>query len=312
MSLKNLINIFCIGILAFLTSGCAAYTGVDTTAKITAKDVRRQGVTVTAEQSLLGDIAPVPPRDWQPGMMFAVTDKRVNMIFDAASDATDSIAHGTLLALVSAQGVPTYTGREVAELQFTDSLGHRLIYRTSASYADFIEGSHFVVPFLYQKAMLDSVASRLVGKQLYILQQRRLDANGDPVNGLRYQPVTVTGVTLGSDVQPLKVWFDTADGQRQALMLTVGAFSGDILNFNSLFAINNPRKQHDDISDENWTLITQSRVALGMTRDECRLALGRPAAVQHLSTTMGPGEQWTYENGVYLIFIDGALAKFRQ
>lgn len=310
--MSRISNILAIVASSLLTTACAAYTGVDTTPKISSKEVRRQKVTLTAEQKLLDDIVPLAPRQWQPGMTFVVTDPRVNLIFDAASDPVDTLGHGTALALVSAKPITSYTGREVVELRFSDGDGRTLIYRPSVQYTNFIESERFEVPFTVQQALIDSVASRLVGRRFYILPQRRLDADGNPVNGLRYQPVTITDVTLGNDVQPLQVWFDTADGSRQALMMTVGATSGALRNLNTLFAIDNPRRQHPEISDKNWQLITQSRVAPGMTPDECRLALGRPANVLHMATTMGPGEQWTYENGVYLVFIDGALVKYRQ
>ena len=50
-----------------------------------------------------------------------------------------------------------------------------------------------------------------------------------------------------------------------------------------------------------------------MTRDECRLALGTPDSIDR-ATTVGNThfERWSYENGVYLLFEDGYLSKFRM
>ncbi len=66
------------------------------------------------------------------------------------------------------------------------------------------------------------------------------------------------------------------------------------------------------ITDANWDRIIHGRVALEMTRDECRLALGSPSHIDRYQGTSAYGERWTYENGVYLIFFDGILSSFRQ
>lgn len=304
-------------ILAYLTAAlaltsCAAYTGVDTTAKITAKDVKRQHVTVTPEQSFLAGIEPVAPRRWQPGMVFTVTDPRIAVIFDPASTSSDTLRTGDRLLLQSARPVNSFSGEEVVELRFVDAHNGSLIYRPTISYTQFVESNRLEVPFAVQQCLIDSVAARMVGKEFYVLPQRRLDENLQPVNGRRYQPVTITGVTVGNAVQPLTVWFTDENGQKRALLMTVASTSGATRNFESLFAVMPPRKRYPNISDETWELITQSRLALGMTPEECRLALGAPDNVLRVPTTMGMGERWTYDNGVYLIFEDGALARFRQ
>lgn len=42
-----------------------------------------------------------------------------------------------------------------------------------------------------------------------------------------------------------------------------------------------------------------------MTRDECRLALGAPA-------TTGMVEFWQYSDGIYLLFEENILTRFRR
>lgn len=249
---------------------------------------------------------------WQPGMVFVVTDPRVAVIFDPASTSTDTLQTGDHIKLISAKPVKSFTGDEVVELRFTDPHEGVLIYRPALSYNAFVESARLEIPFTVQQCLIDSVAARLVGREFYILPQRRLDASLTPANGKRYMPVTITEVTVGNAVQPLTVWFNDENGNRCALLMTIANTSGATRNFEHLFALTSPRKRYASISDETWQLITQSRVAQGMTPDECRLALGAPDNVLRVPTTMGMGERWTYDSGVYLIFEDGTLARFRQ
>ena len=60
-----------------------------------------------------------------------------------------------------------------------------------------------------------------------------------------------------------------------------------------------------------WALITQSRVREGMSRDECRLALGQPDRIVRTPTYGGMREHWRYTDGLYLVFDDGYLTSFR-
>jgi hypothetical protein len=49
-----------------------------------------------------------------------------------------------------------------------------------------------------------------------------------------------------------------------------------------------------------------------MTSSECRLALGAPNDYTRVPTTGGMVERWTYDNGVYLMFEDGVLTRYRK
>ena len=49
-----------------------------------------------------------------------------------------------------------------------------------------------------------------------------------------------------------------------------------------------------------------------MTKEECRLSLGRPNEVKRIPTYEGLKEQWFYNTGAYLFFEDGLLTSFRQ
>lgn len=56
----------------------------------------------------------------------------------------------------------------------------------------------------------------------------------------------------------------------------------------------------------------RGQVAEGMTKEECTLSLGAPQSVDRVPTHGGLLERWVYDNGVYLVFADGILERFRQ
>jgi hypothetical protein len=61
-----------------------------------------------------------------------------------------------------------------------------------------------------------------------------------------------------------------------------------------------------------WDNIIHGRVALDMTRSECRLSLGAPKTVDTRPGYSGVRELWVYENGAYLVFEDGLLRDYRN
>jgi hypothetical protein len=76
--------------------------------------------------------------------------------------------------------------------------------------------------------------------------------------------------------------------------------------------LKNPRDSYPTITDAVWSNIMSGRVADGMTKDECRLALGSPKNVTEQFGYSAVREIWSYENGIFLIFEDSILRSFRQ
>jgi hypothetical protein len=141
------------------------------------------------------------------------------------------------------------------------------------------------------------------------------DADGNAITGLKYVKAKITSVVPGNVVYPVKVSFATeVDGKPvdASVYMSVGDAGHSARNFSALFSFNNPRKNFPLVTDENWRKIMHGRVAVDMTRDECRLALGSPSRIDRYQGTTAYGERWSYENGVYLIFFDGVLSSFRQ
>ena len=62
----------------------------------------------------------------------------------------------------------------------------------------------------------------------------------------------------------------------------------------------------------NWERITRGLVVEGMTKDECRLAMGSPRRISERPDQGGMREYWYYDGGCYLFFVDGLLSQFRR
>lgn len=290
--------------------GC--FTGIESTPRITAGDVRRQGVArPTPEMEFLAGVGPQSPALWQPGKRFHVADGRIAMLF-AGNSAADSL-QGTELAFAGMCSAPSLTGEGATDIALLTARGDTLHYRVDASPEALRRRERLEIPFTIELDPVRRADSLMRGRVLYISTPlwRRLDGRSRP--GLRHVAVRVERVQPGSDgVYPASVVFTPVDTPADTAMVMMG-LGGDRSprNFATLFSFNNPRDGYPHITDDVWRLIVHSQVQNGMTRDECRLALGAPARVEQIPTTAGMVERWSYGEGIYLIFEDGALTSYR-
>lgn len=294
----------------------SCFTGVESTPKITERDIRKRKITETPERKFLADVKGESPREWKTGKEFFVTDNRIRLIFTpnvdgAAMTVPDSLA-GSVLTLRDISTTRSITGGDDVQLTFTTDGGERLVYRPSVSMAAFQERDLFPVPFTVEMSVVGEVNSLLAGNTYYILSSRRKDADGSETKGLRYVPVRILAVRPGDAIQPLTVFFSDENGQTCSVSMTYGGESTSTRNFDTLFSFTDPRKRYPDITEKVWNKIMRSEIELGMTPVECRLALGAPNDYLRVPTTMGMAERWSYDNGVYLYFEDGMLKSFRR
>lgn len=298
-------------VIAAVATSC--FTGIESTPRITDKEVSRRNVVVTEEDRWLADVTPQPLAQWQPGKQFYVTDSKISLALEPGNDAP---AQGSVLRYLSSRPVTSLTGGDDTELVFASSSGGEAVYRINADKSDLDTRRSISVPFTIEMIMVDSVRSRLVGRDLYVRTSLWYDSVGNAMAGLKYIPVKVIAVEPGNLVYPVKVTFSTSAGKEcpdtASVFMSVGAESHSARNFAALFNFSNPRDRYPMITDANWERIIHGRVAVDMTRDECRLALGSPSHIDRYQGTSAYGERWTYENGVYLIFFDGILSSFRQ
>lgn len=302
-------RILAMTLLAIALNSC--FTGVESTPRITAKDIKKRNVTVSPESRLLADILPLRPSAWAPGMKFYPLDQRVTMIFEQNADSTPDIPLHKPLTLTDIGPRASITGHNITILTFATDDGRVLKYNTGIEHDRLNSLDDLNIPFTVQAALIDSIGSRLTGRHLFVLPARRFSASGTDTTALRYAPVTITGITPGDANYPVRVSFSDADGTQFSLMMTIGNSAASTRNFDKLFSFDDPRQSYPMITDEVWQLIKESRIRTGMSPQECRLALGAPSDIYNTPSTAGIIERWSYDNGIYLIFEDGALVRYR-
>lgn len=292
-------------------SGC--FTGVETTKKITDKDVARAMQEMdrgNTHQLLAPYIDSLPA--WRDGKVFVAVDEQVRLIFSPSShyDIDTMSLKGKRLSFENYSISRRVDNSEEVIIHFTDGsnqfayhTGHPLSYVSSPSYT---------MPFLVDNDMIEHYSRLLVGKTLYVKTSIWYDTNGDMKTGRKFVPVEVTDVNEGNKVYPLRVNFvDKATGERAMLWMTAGASPIVGRDFDSLFSLNDIRQQYPNIDADIWPLIVAGKVTRGMKKDECRLSLGTPQKVNQLPDQTGLREYWYYDGGRYLYFVDGVLQDFR-
>lgn len=290
---------------AFLLQGC--FTGIEHTPKITAKDLNREHVAVTDEQRFADSITIAPLHDWKPGHRLMVTDSRLSMLFDLEPE----LKPGDLISYDGYRQSRSITGDSTTILIFTDG-SRELRYAVNQPYSRIANNNAFSLPMTVDMQLVDDAARMLVGNTYYITTPLRVDSNMNPItNGRKYVPVTVRGVYPGNGFYPLRIEVADSEGNAEHIAMTVGADSSSTRNFDNIFSFRNPRLSYPYITDSNWDCIVHSKVALGMTTEECRLALGSPRDVHKGQNGAVFFEQWTFDNGAYCIFTDGFLTSFR-
>ncbi|MBQ8593634.1 MAG: hypothetical protein IJ467_04995 [Bacteroidaceae bacterium] len=75
--------------------------------------------------------------------------------------------------------------------------------------------------------------------------------------------------------------------------------------FNEVFGVGDLRKLYPAISESVWSRIEKGEATIGMTMQECRLALGEP--MRTYKDTMTGVQDWIYENRVILSFKEGKV-----
>lgn len=288
----------------------SCFTGIESTPKITASDVKKENIIERPEDSYLADVSNEALGKWEKGKRFYVTDDRISIIFGASASDVEPLK-GTVLRYDSSEDVLSITGEPVAELIFLTEKGDQLRYRTDKSLAELSSQATVQIPFTIEMSMVDAVRQKMSNKDYYVLTTMWYDANDQSLTGRKFIPVHVEEILPGNSVYPIKVVLSTEGKKKFALFMTTGNNRKAPRSFGSLFSFDDPHKRYPAISDETWRNIIEGKVALDMTRDECRLSLGAPATVTHRNNNNYLYELWNYENGVYLVFQDGLLKSYR-
>lgn len=295
----------------------ACFTGVESTKAITKKDVKRAyentGESVDADRNKMYAVTQAGFAEWEPGKLFFVTDDNVKLLFapGAAGTADVSLQEGYLCY----RGYSTDTsidGKECVVITFTDTAGHKYLLPTNKTLDELTQPSMpYSIPFLIDMDEILQLRSMLCGKELFVKSPLWYNAQGTPIKGRKFVKVTIKDVLPGNKIFPYKVRF--ADGANEAYLFMSSAQSSvQNRSYTDLFSDTDVHLRYPEITDENWAYIIRGDVAVGMTKDECRLSLGAPKNLDRRPTYNGLLEYWSYDNGVYLIFEDGLLQRYRK
>ncbi len=322
MILRKAVIYLMLPALALGAGGC--FTGVESTPRIKLDDVKREGAaTVSPEHDFLADVQAQAPAAWQRGKRFLVANDRISLIFTTASADTRHMT-GTVLEFDSFRPARSLTGDDGGELVFTTGDGRSYFYRVPGlSKERFDTIANLAVPFTVDLGIVAKVDSAMRGKRYFVRTPAWYDATTRmPVNGLRQIEVEIDSVGPGDENFVAAVYFHATDsamlrrtapaGEARMLFMSTGSGRAATRNFDTLFSFTDPRKSYPEIKDDVWEYIVASKLREGMTRVECRLALGAPHEVLRTPTYGGMREHWSYSDGVYLIFDDGYLTRFRQ
>ncbi len=295
---------------ALLLVGCSScFTGVESTPKISAETVEKTLPGNIAEQRYLSDISGDSPALWKPGKKFYVTDSRIGIIFNPGAP---ELSAGSIISFTGMREGVSLTGEPMVELTFADSNSKTMGYRVESSESALKSRSSFEVPFTVEVSVVDSVKSRMEGRTFYILTPVWYDLNEQSFTGRKYVPVKILEVLPGNSVYPIKLIVSDEHGYSFVMFMSVGQNLKAPRGFHKLFSLTNPRQKYPLIRDEVWKNIVNNRIAIDMTLDECRIALGAPAKVIRRADQSTLYEVWTYENGIYLLFRDGILSEYRR
>ncbi len=300
----------------------SCFTGIDSTPRIDAGEVRRNNAgQKSAEQLFIQNLAPLPPAQWaEGGMRLLVDDERFRRILAPGTPVPANL-EGRELRPQGWNAATSLTGKGATDFTFQDvNDGTIIVCRVSADSTAIDTVQRLEIPFTIDLDLVERTDSLLSGRTLYVSTPDWFDGNGTDVRGLRHIPVRIDSVRPGTYLYPAAVYFTPAnaikagvtDGQRRLLYMSVGGIGAAARTFDRLFNFESPRRLYPAIEDEVWELITRSRVRAGMTPAECRLALGAPTDILRVPTRGGMRETWSYPDGVFLVFDDGYLSHFRK
>ena len=294
--------------MAASLSSC--FTGVESTPKIGAADLRKQNVADSPEQHYLADFGQQRLNDWRPGKQLLVTDNKIALFLGPEAEKGEPL-EGSILTFQGVKDAISLSGDSVARLRFTTATGTNVAYDMDASASSVAKRASVEIPLTIELSIVEAVKNKMVGNTYYILTRDWYDTSNQPSRGRRFVPVKVTDVLPGSSFYPVLLVMQDEKGNPFHLYMSVGHDVKAPRNFALLFSLTDPRQKYPQISDEAWAHIVNGTVAQDMTRDECRMSLGAPDNIDRRPGYSILSEIWSYENGKYLIFEDGLLRSFR-
>lgn len=168
------------------------------------------------------------------------------------------------------------------------------------------------IPMLIDLIMVNDARQKLAGREVWTRSMLWYDENNEHISGKKYAPVVIEDVLPGSMVFPLKLKISSAKDGEAYMFMNYGNADNESRSFHNLFSISDIRKLYPNIEEETWDYIGAGRIKTGMTKIECKLALGNPSEVNSGHDYSQTLDIWSFNDGSVLWFEDGKLTKFRR
>lgn len=300
--------------LPLLLSSC--FTGIESTKTITPGREDRRQIAPTEEETILSGISFPVLKNWPTDKAFIVADQRLGYILESTEILPSELSlKDSLLYFkgVSPRMMPDAKNQAILQFELKSNPPHTILLPSGREYDQALATyTSLQLPMLIDPELIAQAQDILVGKDVYTLSPLWYDEAGNRIPGLKYTQVHIDKVLPGNAQFPLCVVFHTADGEIASMYMNIGNSGYDSRQFANLFSLTDLRKKYPSISNSVWENICHCRVALGMTKEECRLALGTPADVNSGHTYSETLDIWQYPDGKYLRFADGVLIDYRN
>lgn len=296
-----------------LASGCS--TGIESTKKIQMSRSEQKQMISSEEQTFAEAIKGTPLSQWQEGKKFMASSGRTPLIFEPsgvgyASD--DTSFEGKILRFAGTESKLTPDLKEECVIVFSDS-NKFYRYHTGRSSEDAMHETYSSkLPLLYDLDLIDTWKNKISGLTVWTRSSLWYDDTGNRIPGLKFARASINDVIPSTGTFPMKVQIMLPDGKTAYLNMNYTADTADSRNFAALFFLKDPKSKYPHITPENWELIQKGKIQIGMTKEECRLSLGNPDDVDTGKTPSQTMDIWKYGDGMYLMFTDGLLSRFRQ
>ncbi|MCM1153714.1 MAG: hypothetical protein NC328_08715 [Muribaculum sp.] len=300
-------------VIAITLSSC--FTGIEGTKKIEMSRSDKKESLPTAEQSILNPVKADTLKDWLPGKKFICTDNRLALVIEKDIPDSQSFINikDSILEFSGIRSRLLPDGSNQVVISFKLG-GSTVLYPTGKDKESILNTfTARQLPMTIDLEMVKQVGNILSGMQVFTRSAMWYQGDSTRISGKKFVPVKITGVSPGISTFPLKVYFTyDSSGQTAFMYMNFGSSGYDSRSFSNLFSLSDIRQNYPRISDEVWGNICSSRVAPGMTKEECKLALGNPSDVMAGHDYSQTLDIWQYPDGAILRFADGVLVSFRK
>lgn len=292
----------------------SCFTGVESTGKITLPEESKAEKQSPEDAFIESYFVQQGCDTWRIGKLFYYTDDKLSLVFRPERPTfPDSVSlKGKIFTYSGSIEESPFGGDNKVVLLF-ECEGYKFRYETGKTRDEItrLKYTPLIPPFI-DIDDLNMARSLLKGRTLYIKTPMWYDEKSEAIEGRKLVPVKVLDVMPGNNVLPVKVWFEDDKGNQAGVFMSLlSSARSQYITFDRLFSFDDPRQQYKEILDDAWEQITLGRVKPGMTKAECKLSLGNPNEVKKIPTYSGLKEQWIYNSGAYLFFVDGLLTDYR-